>query len=88
MSALDDLGAHVAASMTSAVEATSLRNGELALQVRADQILPVLTFLRDDPRCQFTTLVDICGVDYPEPRQSVSTSSIISSRCASISASA
>jgi NADH-quinone oxidoreductase subunit C len=66
MSALDDLGAHVVASMTSAVEATSLRNGELTLRVRADQIVPVLTFLRDDPRCQFTTLVDICGVDYPD----------------------
>jgi NADH-quinone oxidoreductase subunit C len=63
---LDDLGAHVVASMTSAVDATLLRNGELALHVRADQIVPVLTFLRDDPRCQFTTLVDICGVDYPE----------------------
>jgi NADH-quinone oxidoreductase subunit C len=66
MNALDDLGAHVVASMTSAVEATSLRNGELTLRVRADQIVPVLTFLRDDPRCQFTTLVDICGVDYPD----------------------
>jgi NADH-quinone oxidoreductase subunit C len=66
MSALDDLGAHIASSMTSAIEAQSTTRGELTLNVRADQVLTVLTFLRDDPRCKFTTLVDICGADYPE----------------------
>jgi len=64
--ALEDLGAHIASSMTNAIEAQSIHVGELTLVVRADQVLPVLTFLRDDPRCRFTTLIDICGVDYPE----------------------
>jgi NADH-quinone oxidoreductase subunit C len=63
---LEELGAHVANSMTSAVEETGVRLGELTLKIAADQIVPVLTFLRDDPRCQFTTLIDICGADYPE----------------------
>ena len=44
----------------------TLRLGELTLDVRADQVASVITFLRDDPRCRFTTLIDICGVDYPE----------------------
>jgi NADH-quinone oxidoreductase subunit C len=66
MSALEDLGAHIAASMTSAVEGQTLLLGELALDARADQVASVITFLRDDPRCKFTTLIDICGVDYPE----------------------
>ena len=65
MSALEDLGAHIASSMTSAIEAQSTVRGELTLNVRADQVLTVLTFLRDDPRCKFTTLIDICGADYP-----------------------
>jgi len=65
MSALDDLGAHIASSMTNAIEAQHVRGGELTLSVRADQVLTVLTFLRDDPRCKFTTLIDICGADYP-----------------------
>ncbi len=26
----------------------------------------MLTYLRDDPACQFVVLIDICGVDYPE----------------------
>ena len=65
MSALDELGAHIASSMTSAIEGQAVRFGELTLNVRADQVVTVLTFLRDDPRCKFTTLIDICGADYP-----------------------
>ena len=64
--ALEDLGAHIQASMTSAIEGVALAHGELTLTVRTDQISAVITFLRDDPRCRFTTLIDICGVDYPE----------------------
>jgi len=66
MSALEDLGAHIASSMTSAVEGHSVRLGELTVNARAEQIVAVLTFLRDDPRCRFTSLIDICGADYPE----------------------
>jgi NADH-quinone oxidoreductase subunit C len=40
--------------------------GELTLNANAAQIGPLLAYLRDDPRCQFQTLIDICGVDYPE----------------------
>jgi NADH-quinone oxidoreductase subunit C len=29
----------------------------------------VLTYLRDQPNCQFKMLVDLCGVDYPEREQ-------------------
>lgn len=65
MSALDDLDAHIVSSMTNAIESHEVRLGELTLKVRADQVLTVLTFLRDDPRCKFTTLIDICGADYP-----------------------
>ena len=66
MSALEDLGAHIAASMTSAIAGQAVHVGELTLDVRADQIVGVLTFLRDDPRCKFTTLIDLCGADYPQ----------------------
>jgi NADH-quinone oxidoreductase subunit C len=66
MSDLEALGAHVASSMTSAITGQSLAHGELCLEVAADQIAAVLTFLRDDARCRFTTLIDICGADYPD----------------------
>lgn len=64
--ALEDLGAHIRASMTNAIEGQTVRLGELTLDVRVDQVAAVITFLRDDPRCKFTTLIDIAGVDYPE----------------------
>lgn len=39
---------------------------ELVINIPAESIIPVLKFLRDDRECQFTTLLDLCGVDYPE----------------------
>ena len=41
------------------------RFGELTLTVARDDIVEVMTVLRDDPRCRFEVLIDICGVDYP-----------------------
>jgi NADH-quinone oxidoreductase subunit C len=38
---------------------------ELILHVARGAVVPVLTFLRDDPRCLFKMLVDITAVDYP-----------------------
>ncbi|MEZ6021877.1 MAG: NADH-quinone oxidoreductase subunit C [Hyphomonadaceae bacterium] len=63
--ALSDLSEHIRASMTNAIEAAEVRYGELTLTVPVDKIVSVLTFLRDDPRCKFTTLIDLCGADYP-----------------------
>ncbi len=40
--------------------------GQLTLDVESADILTVLQFLHDDPRCQFWCLIDICGVDYPQ----------------------
>lgn len=35
--------------------------------VAADRLVEVCRFLRDDPRCRFDLLNDVCGVDYLEP---------------------
>jgi NADH-quinone oxidoreductase subunit C len=40
--------------------------GELAIFTQPETLLGLLQFLRDDDACQFRTLVDICGADYPE----------------------
>ncbi len=64
--ALRTLGDHVAASMPGVVLETSLAFGELTLRVARDKIVDVVTFLRDDEKCRFITIVDVCGVDYPE----------------------
>ncbi len=65
----EDMAMHVAGAMPGAVESHVIAFDELTIEARADQIVPLMTFLRDDPRCQFQTLVDLCGVDYPERAQ-------------------
>jgi NADH-quinone oxidoreductase subunit C len=68
-SPLAELGAHIEAAMSGIVSGHEVAVGELVIMARAEQIGAVLTFLRDDPRCLFQTLIDICGVDYPERTQ-------------------
>ena len=45
--------------------ASRIARDELTLDVARDKIVEVLTFLRDDAKCQFEVLIDICGVDWP-----------------------
>jgi NADH-quinone oxidoreductase subunit C len=62
---LNELGEHVAASLGDAVLDRGIAYGELTILVQGDAIARVLTFLRDDPRCLFRSLMDLCGADYP-----------------------
>jgi len=64
--ALEELGQHLGAVLADQVIDTQVNLGELVVTARADQIVKVLVFLRDDPLCLFKVLIDICGVDYPE----------------------
>lgn len=43
-----------------------ISHGELTFSIAPDDILAFLKFLRDDPECGFTQLLDVCGVDYPQ----------------------
>jgi NADH-quinone oxidoreductase subunit C len=63
---LKQLGEHVAAALPDAVIATAIVHDELIVTVKRDAILRVLTFLRDDGKCLFKMLSDLCGVDYPD----------------------
>jgi len=64
--ALEELGQHVASVLSEQVMGTSIAHDELMVTARAEQIVKVVTFLRDDPMCLFKVLVDICGTDYLE----------------------
>jgi len=63
---LEDLGQHIAAAMGEAVVGQEFAFGELSLTVARESIVAVASFLRDDPRCRFISMTDVCGVDYPE----------------------
>jgi NADH-quinone oxidoreductase subunit C len=62
---LDELKEHIAAGLGDRLREARIAYGELTLLVPREQIVPVLTYLRDNGRCQFEVLIDICGVDYP-----------------------
>ena len=47
------------------VTGTSIAFGELCVTVEMAGLLPLMTHLRDDAGCRFTSLVDITAVDYP-----------------------
>jgi NADH-quinone oxidoreductase subunit C len=63
---LKELGEYVGLKIGPALRHAAVHFGELTLTVEREQIARVLRFLRDDGRCRFEILIDICGVDYPE----------------------
>jgi len=63
---LRELGEHIAAQQSNAVQRTEVAHGELMIIAGADQVVGLMTFLRDDQQCLFKILIDICGADYPE----------------------
>jgi len=67
--ALQQLSAHVAEKLGERVTETRLAFGELTLTCQPSDVVPVLTFLRDDPQCQFVSFIDISGADYPSRSQ-------------------
>ncbi|QPB20933.1 NADH-quinone oxidoreductase subunit C [Rhizobium sp. 007] len=44
----------------------SISHNELNVTAAPETILALLTFLRDDARCGFISMIDICGVDWPQ----------------------
>ena len=64
-SALIDLGEHIASEMEQVVLDATVAYEELTVTAHAEHIVQLIKFLRDDPTCRFSILVDICGVDYP-----------------------
>src|SRR5262249_11434837 len=64
--ALKELSDHIAAALGRRILESEIRLGELMVRVERDAVGEVMRFLRDDPKCQFKLLVDICGVDWPE----------------------
>ncbi|HEY0105013.1 MAG TPA: NADH-quinone oxidoreductase subunit C [Rhizomicrobium sp.] len=66
MGDLATLAAHLVEALPGATLAQHLAVGELSVDVVPGEIVRVMAFLRDDPKCEFKILVDLCGVDWPE----------------------
>ena len=66
---LDEFAAMIAGALPGGVIAHQIAHGELTVTVNASDIVKVVTFLRDDERCQFWSFIDITAVDWPGREQ-------------------
>lgn len=64
--ALRELAALIELKQPEAIQSSAIAHGELTLSVNLANLKPLVEFMRDDPACRFSTLVDITAVDHPE----------------------
>src|SRR5215470_8094372 len=66
---LEDLARKIEGALPGAVSGHTIALGELAIHAKASDIVGVVTFLRDDPSCQFVNIIDVTAVDWPSREQ-------------------
>jgi NADH-quinone oxidoreductase subunit C len=64
MSRQETLTSALAQALGDKVASVKTELGEVTAVVRAPDLVPVATVLRDAPALRFTQLIDLCGVDY------------------------
>jgi NADH-quinone oxidoreductase subunit C len=64
--AMKELGAHIEAKRPDCVLSWDVTNDELNIDVAPASIVGFVEFLKSDQTCEFSSLVDITGVDYPD----------------------
>jgi len=64
--AMHTYGSYLIQCLPKFIQQFSVLKDELTLYIPPAGVVPVLTFLRDHSQCQFKSVVDISGVDYPE----------------------
>src|SRR6056297_4368967 len=64
--ALNELGGHIEGRRPDCVIGWDVTQGELNVDVTPSNVRGFVEFLKTDPNCKFSTLVDITAVDYPQ----------------------
>ncbi len=64
--AMQELGEMIAAAQPDAVIGYSVSGGELTVKATLSGLHLLVTHLRDNAACAFTTLIDITAIDWPE----------------------
>ncbi|MFC7703442.1 NADH-quinone oxidoreductase subunit C [Plastorhodobacter daqingensis] len=67
--ALQELGAHIELKRPDAVAGYRVTHDELTVDVALSGLVDLVAFLRTDPNCRFSSLIDITAVDHPERTQ-------------------
>ncbi|RZI55908.1 MAG: NADH-quinone oxidoreductase subunit C [Zymomonas sp.] len=67
--ALNSLATYLRETKGALFAEATIAFGDLTLMTTGENIVELLTFLRDDARCGFINIIDVCGVDYPARAQ-------------------
>jgi NADH-quinone oxidoreductase subunit C len=62
---LDRLGQTITKALGTSVTGYAIARSELTVTVKAADIVKVARFLRDDPACLFTCIIDVTAIDWP-----------------------
>jgi NADH-quinone oxidoreductase subunit C len=62
---LEVISQAITSQLADALVGHAIAHGELTVSVKAPDIVRVASFLRDDPRCEFRSIIDITAVDWP-----------------------
>jgi len=65
MDEFEKLAQTIAGALGGAITAQQVAHGELTITTTARDLAKVMSFLRDDERCQFVSLIDVTAVDWP-----------------------
>jgi NADH-quinone oxidoreductase subunit C len=63
---LEKLGETIKAALPDSVTGFNIALGELTVHAQAQDIVKVVTYLRDETVCQFSGLTDVTAVDWPQ----------------------
>ncbi|MFS8044990.1 NADH-quinone oxidoreductase subunit C [Rhizobium sp. BR 314] len=64
--ALNELSAYLTEVRRALISSSEIKYGELTVTTTTENVIALLTFLRDDAKCGFVNMTDICGVDWPQ----------------------
>jgi NADH-quinone oxidoreductase subunit C len=68
-SILENLGQSIRTALPGAVTGHEVKHGELTITGKASEIVKIVTYLRDDPSCQFVSIIDVTAIDWPSREQ-------------------
>ena len=66
---LDRLGQSIKTALPQSVTGYEVAYGELTVFAKAADVVKVATYLRDDPACQFVSIIDVTAADWPSREQ-------------------
>ncbi|UVC19033.1 NADH-quinone oxidoreductase subunit C [Mesorhizobium onobrychidis] len=62
---LNELSTYLGEKLSGRIGEAVFAYSELTISVEPHDLIEVVTFLRDDKNCQFISIIDVCGADYP-----------------------